>query len=80
MGCFLLFVQKKTALINVLKEQEAATMYELCDNIAAMMFGSVECSELDKLYVEQLMRKYVAYRHQIIQYSLSKKFGDSWYR
>ena len=74
------FLQKTTELIDILKREEAATVYEHCDNIAAMFLGSVECGQIDKLYVDQLLSKYLAYRHQIIQYSLSKKFGDSWYR
>lgn len=55
-------------------------MLEYCDNIAAILFGSVEYNELDKVYVNNLQKKYIAIRHQVIQYSLSKKFGDSWYR
>lgn len=55
-------------------------MYEYCDNIASILFSGVECSEKDKFYVDALQEKYKNLRHQIIKYSLAKKFGDSWYR
>ncbi|XP_067932930.1 uncharacterized protein [Watersipora subatra] len=71
--------KQKMGLIEVLKREEQDTVHEHCNNIAALLFGSVESGEVDKLYVEQLGLKYLGYRHQIVQYSLSKKFGDSWY-
>jgi len=55
-------------------------MYEHCDNVAAILFGSVECSENDKLYVQALTNKYEELKLQIVRYALHKNHGDPWYR
>lgn len=73
-------MQQKTVLLDMLKQEETATQFEYCDIIAAMLFGGVAGSESDEQYVEMLQKKYQHLAAQLMGYSLSKKFGDSWYR
>lgn len=73
-------LQQKTELLELLKSEQTATQLEYCDVIASILFGGVASNESDAQYVDTLQKKYQSLALQLMAYSLSKKFGDSWYR